>query len=706
MARLVRSHWWAPSIMGLSFLVGLLLALGHHLFYQSLMDRPTSHTTDYRVLGAHLQGQQLNIAIGTAFAFVVKAAFVLAVSIAYYQIFWKYVKTDSEENNLPTLGRLDVAFSALNDIISMFTAPVWLHYPLLFLMAATAWLIPLASIITPATLSVVLKEDVISTSPQNVPRIDFSRFAFLGDMPGHNSESTADVAKSWDFRYDGPSQTLQRAALSVAVRNEVLPVDASFLTTNTTWISEFHGPSLNCGPVDHNQTTRIQQNIANYLLNECLYPPTYLAWYPRYWQEYGDRLYHEPYFSPCSYTNDTRGWPCFGQKNAASDVNWFLSEMSRDGETPEAMFYVALMPNVLREWDDILNTCESSWYNLTILAPAVNNDMTLMKCEMHNSTYRARFNYTSTAHDIQFEVTERGPKAPMTFDAIPLKYLSTEESTSNCTNPGVGQYGTSEQKKKVQRCVYDPAHIPQFVYQSILEAFTHWITGNLTYGTGEVGTENIISGSSQIRKTTLFDTKDMHYLTTAGLTEKLTDNLNFANLQSTIMSSTADLPITSDISLSDAIEKMFNNFTISLLNAPQFRMNYSSPTAPPQTEVTTISSQTVYTYRADRLWAAYGTAAFCTAISVLLGIFAILASRDTFRNTFSTIFRLGRAADLSVEIHEKDLNGMTPLPAYLAAATVRFSKRGTGERSQDLVTGEEGGFQKPLLDDEETRKSR
>lgn len=125
--------------MGLSFLFGLLLALGHHLFYQSLNNQPTTQTNDYRFFGTHLQGQQLNIAIGTAFAFVIKATLVLAVSIAYYQIIWKYMKEKSEDNEAPTLGRLDVAFSGLNDIISLFTAPVWFHYPLLFLMATTAW---------------------------------------------------------------------------------------------------------------------------------------------------------------------------------------------------------------------------------------------------------------------------------------------------------------------------------------------------------------------------------------------------------------------------------------------------------------------------------------------------------------------------------------------------------------------------------------
>lgn len=120
-------------------MIGVLLAMGHHLFNQSLMNKPTSGAVKFVFLGAHVQNQQMNIAIGTAFAFMTKAAFVLAVSLAYYQMLWKYVKRESKQNNPPTLGTLDVAFSGLNDIISVFTAPVWFRYPLLFLMAATAW---------------------------------------------------------------------------------------------------------------------------------------------------------------------------------------------------------------------------------------------------------------------------------------------------------------------------------------------------------------------------------------------------------------------------------------------------------------------------------------------------------------------------------------------------------------------------------------
>jgi len=120
-----------------SFLCGVLLALGHHLFYQSLDNKSAS--VQYDVMRREFDGQQLNIAIGTAFAFLVKAAFVLAVSTTYYQIFWRHMQREVISDDLPTLKNTDSAFSGLDNIISLLTIPMWCRYPFLFTMAAVAW---------------------------------------------------------------------------------------------------------------------------------------------------------------------------------------------------------------------------------------------------------------------------------------------------------------------------------------------------------------------------------------------------------------------------------------------------------------------------------------------------------------------------------------------------------------------------------------
>ena len=120
------------------FVLGVLFALGHHLFYRSLVNQ-TTETDDYTIMGSHYSGQQLNIAVGTAFAFLVKASFVLAASVPYHQLFWRVAKQASAIEDRPTLARLDAAYSGTTNLISFLRLPMWFSYPLMFVVAAIVW---------------------------------------------------------------------------------------------------------------------------------------------------------------------------------------------------------------------------------------------------------------------------------------------------------------------------------------------------------------------------------------------------------------------------------------------------------------------------------------------------------------------------------------------------------------------------------------
>ena len=110
-------HWIAPTSMLATFVTGTLLALGHHLFYQQLNGQQTPKD-DYRVGSLHYSRQQLNIQIGAAFAFLVKAFLVIAISIAHAQVFWSSL-SGSHQRRLPTLCKVGTAFSALGNITAL-----------------------------------------------------------------------------------------------------------------------------------------------------------------------------------------------------------------------------------------------------------------------------------------------------------------------------------------------------------------------------------------------------------------------------------------------------------------------------------------------------------------------------------------------------------------------------------------------------------
>ena len=109
--------WQAPATIVLSLTVGILLAIGHHLFYSSLHGREAVGN-GYKILGADVSPQQLYVAIGTAFAFLVKAALITAVSTAYLQLLWRALLRAAGSS----LGDLDTAFSGLSNITSLFKA--------------------------------------------------------------------------------------------------------------------------------------------------------------------------------------------------------------------------------------------------------------------------------------------------------------------------------------------------------------------------------------------------------------------------------------------------------------------------------------------------------------------------------------------------------------------------------------------------------
>lgn len=135
MALGTRIYWQAPTTVILALIAGTLFAVGHHIFYNSLDGQPAPND-NYNILGSHVSTQQVNIAGGTALAFLVKACLVTAIAAAYAQVFWRAMLHRNPE---VTLGRLDTTFSAISNIHHLFKMWIWWRYPVLFSLALIAW---------------------------------------------------------------------------------------------------------------------------------------------------------------------------------------------------------------------------------------------------------------------------------------------------------------------------------------------------------------------------------------------------------------------------------------------------------------------------------------------------------------------------------------------------------------------------------------
>jgi hypothetical protein len=128
-------HWLVPVSMVGSLLVGVLFAVGHHLFYNSLGGTVPPQSM-HRVAGLHISGQALNLAIGTTFAFLTRSCLTFAMASSYTQLAWHAVKRSSRPS---TVSDIDNVTSALRNLLVIFNIFAWIKWPLILLVALLSW---------------------------------------------------------------------------------------------------------------------------------------------------------------------------------------------------------------------------------------------------------------------------------------------------------------------------------------------------------------------------------------------------------------------------------------------------------------------------------------------------------------------------------------------------------------------------------------
>ncbi|KAI5367422.1 hypothetical protein Slin14017_G024580 [Septoria linicola] len=236
-----------------SLLVGVALAIGHHAFYASLAGTAVS-SDPIKVVGWTTTQQQVNVAVGTAFAFVVKASLILACSTAYMQLLFGAINRQSFK-----LSQLDNWFGGLSDFWSLMCVSTYWRYPLLTLVALTCWSLPIAAIISPASLSVVF--DRINPSPvwdAFVPQPAFDSLAF-GKFKATYRNGKTTVA------YTGPTEEVSRVALASAAQGIILPIEPP--ATNATWQTTITAPRLACDSIDPYVQEEIKANLIDFFNN-------------------------------------------------------------------------------------------------------------------------------------------------------------------------------------------------------------------------------------------------------------------------------------------------------------------------------------------------------------------------------------------------------------------------------------------------------
>lgn len=247
-----RIHWRTPTMMVISFLTGILLALGQHLLYRSLHHKSGMD-----------EDKKIRVVLyGRALAYLSKVAFGGCVILCYRQRIW----TTFRERAL-SVWSIDQLFLATEDPSLFLNWETISKAPLVTAMALIIWLIPIATIVfSPAALTF---GDIYETGSSNspVPTLNFTAESFKDwrkpiTMPDgtkrkslmfYNTTDIAGTKEGFFDYYDQPSADLKRISLMTAyslkdqsLNREDARLDSCGGDFNCTYTISFVGPGYNC----------------------------------------------------------------------------------------------------------------------------------------------------------------------------------------------------------------------------------------------------------------------------------------------------------------------------------------------------------------------------------------------------------------------------------------------------------------------------
>ncbi|GKU07092.1 hypothetical protein FLAG1_08861 [Fusarium langsethiae] len=190
-------------------------------------------------------------------------------------------------------------------------------------------------------------------------------------------------------------------------------------------------------------------------------------------------------------------------------------------------------------------------------------------------------------------------------------------------------------------------------YISIMATVGQFLLGSLAkshYG-------SLFSTQTQIRSSILMDTKEMQ-------------TLNEDTPESMI----------GNISMSDALEDLFTNVTISLFSNQRFIQNNTVASRGP---ITYSSAQNAFSYEPRNLFIAYGIGLLLSSAIVIIGLLCIKSASASYESCFSTILRTTRNPDLDTIVPAAETTGAEPLSKHLSNVRLVLRRQEGGPERSD-----------------------
>ncbi|KAK5701853.1 hypothetical protein LTR97_004671 [Elasticomyces elasticus] len=639
-----RIYWKTPTTVWVAFATGILLACGHHIFYTKL-DRTRASTGNFDLRFGKISKQQLNISIGTALAFLVKAMLTSAVSVSYVQLFWHAMKRSRKALPLP---EVDNAFYALQDMLGIFHRALWQRYPLLILLALIFWLLAIPSVITAGTLSVQPALDTpLPTSMVSVPDFDFVNFNFAEMFRGASSPGGT------GSMYIGPSLLAQKVAAATAAEGKILSITPP--APNSSWTLDFWGPSLRCDDVAAPLRRAILNNYGAALSmqpsnsSDCIANGAYVSWV--------SQGLETPEILP--YVDYGNG-------------EWYPQGYPEPNGTAQPLF-------VAIDGRDMPDNCSNASIQASGGWSSVFRHMTLLRCDLVNTSYEVAFQYTNGFQDVTVSknsTSQDNIVIPQRSDVF-LPY-GPFDTWGNATCP------PGEPTQEDAWCI-NQTNFKELSYTGIADAFNNLIIG-------ESSPAAVTGTDIPVEHTVLMLTKELAVL--SGYDGDQDEPQPPAIGRSVF-------PLRGSLGpLSRALEQLFENITISMLSEPYLLPNHSSPFAPPRyKKVTFTTYHNIYVYDPITLWTAYGIAILLTAIAVGTGTYALWTNGVAYDTNFSTVLRTSRLSKRLKGVDEElagedgqDDDGSRPLPDCLANATIIITTGRSRQAQSQFHKGVKAGI--------------
>jgi hypothetical protein len=631
---LSRSHWKTPTVILLAYIAALALAVGHHVFYSSLHRRDVDN---------YILDQEATIAIGTAFAFLVRTTLVIAVGTVYWQMFWSRLARQSF-----AISEVDSLAGALTSMFDLVDVRALRNSPDLGMIALLAWLLPFAAVFPPATLSV--RSALIETNEQaHVPLPYLSGDAMAMwykeqtlALDKGSSDSFHPVIDTYEYRK--ASLGLSRLAMTTATRGSI--IDSQALYANSSYTIRFEAPAVQCQEVTPEILDPFIEASGCEILSgkepedsegqadmssTCWDLWYYVSWVP-------------DSYSLVPFEADTI-------HNSSLPLEAAIAN-SRDGSGPDP----ALRSPFFGSFGEDALSIYIATRDLGTSQTA--GSWSVLNCSLYNATYFVKMMSDAnrravpsllniTSHEISpypsFEL-EANATLPASVKAV-FNYVAIMESMGPIFLGTIFEESSLPFRKDFPYPQDDSRIIvqPAYLMQSMLP-FTAQLLPMFS--------KPFVDETPNSNQWSVIDTRQSpSFNATIAVPAFATD------------ASTFNRP------LGPAIEQLFHNISMSFLSDPAFAKDSDE-----EILITLRQTRNIYFYRYKNLLLSYGLALGLSLLACMVGCMSIINNKVSYSNRFSTVLRVLSGGSVTSLVAPEDCKGRDPLPKYLAKARIDLTR--------------------------------